>query len=326
MKQMKKLSALAVGSMAIALLLGTNLAQAQDVCVDGDTVIGIKGLDVITEEFDQTTMDVDFQYTTGFEIYGSNLQNLPFGQAFGEDDAASVRASINNALNAESSVPDFAGRPDQIEYYIGVEEEQGAGLGAVAAWAAANYTGDEWAPCEKELTEDCLAGSRILPAADLFTYAHLTKAVTGASCNGGAPPPEEEPPTTSYTITPCITGSWYLDARDGEGYNIEIIGSELDPQVLAYFYTYDDDGNQMWVTGVGPANGDTAIVPVEVFSGPVYGDAYDRGDLDREDWGTLTFTFTTKDTGSVVRASTIGFGTTTEDIIRLTSVTGLACP
>jgi hypothetical protein len=218
MKQMKKLSALAAGSMAIGLLFGTSTVQAEEVCYDNDndTVLGIKGLDVFTEQFGDNEMDVDFRYTTGFEIYGSNLQNLPFGQAFGEDDAASVRASINNALNAESSVPDFAGRPDQIEYYIGVEEEQGAGLGAVAAWAAANYTGDEWAPCEKELTEDCLAGSRILPAADLFTYAHLTKAVTGASCDG-APPPEEEPPTTSYTITPCITGSWYLDARDGGG-------------------------------------------------------------------------------------------------------------
>ena len=49
-------------------------------------------------------------------------------------------------------------------------------------------------------------------------------------------------------------------------------------------------------------------------------------DLDREDWGTLTFTFTSKDTGTVKRASTMGeFGTTTEDIVRLTSVTGLTC-
>jgi len=95
--------------------------------------------------------------------------------------------------------------------------------------------------------------------------------------------------------------------------------------VLAYFYTYDENGDQMWLVGSGPADGDTAVVPVQVISGPVYGDGFDKDDVDRTDWGTLTFTFDTKDTGSVVRASTIGFGTTTEDIFRLTYVTGLNC-
>jgi hypothetical protein len=49
-------------------------------------------------------------------------------------------------------------------------------------------------------------------------------------------------------------------------------------------------------------------------------------DVLREDWGTLTFKFTSKDTGSVVRDSTMGFGTTTVDFVRLTYVTGLTCP
>ena len=325
MKQMKKLSALAAGSMTIALLLGTSLAQAEEVCVDGDTVIGIKGLDTLTETYGQKTIDVDFIRATGYEIYGSGLV-FPWDEIHSEDDPASVLISINNALTAANPVPDFAGEAGENIYYIGSEAETQGPAGLIGAFGGENVTGELWKACEEESGNECAVGVAILKAEERFVYADLKTAVTGANCAGGGPPDETDPPTGSYTIVPCITGSWYLDARDGEGYNIEIIGSELDPQVLAYFYTYDDDGNQMWVTGVGPANGDTAIVPVEVFSGPVYGDAYDKGDLDREDWGTLTFTFTTKDTGSVVRASTIGFGTTTEDIIRLTSAVGLECP
>jgi len=45
MKQMKTRSAIATASMAIGLLLGTSMAQAEEVCLDGDTAIGIKGLD-----------------------------------------------------------------------------------------------------------------------------------------------------------------------------------------------------------------------------------------------------------------------------------------
>lgn len=82
----------------------------------------------------------------------------------------------------------------------------------------------------------------------------------------------------------------------------------------------------MYLVGSGPVDGDTAVVPVVVTSGPVYGDAFDKDDVVRETWGTLTFTFTSCNEGSVVRASTTGFGTTTESFIRLTSVTGLTCP
>jgi hypothetical protein len=324
MKQMKKLSALAAGSMTIALLLGTSLVQAEEVCVDGDTVIGIKGLDVVTKTYGATTMDVDFTYATGYEVYGSNL-DLPWDQAFSEDDPFSVMGSINNTLSAENPVPDYAGQSGQNIYYIASEEEtQGPG-GLIGAFGGENLTGEKWDVCDEESANECAVGVAILQADQRFTYAALSKAVTGASCNGGAPPDPDEPPTTSYNIVPCITGSWYLKARDGEGYNIEIIGQELDPQLLAYFYTYDDAGNQMWLVGQGPANGDTAVVPVQVTSGPVYGDLYDKADLDREDWGTLTFTFTSKNTGIVERDS-IDFGKTTFDIDRLTSVTGLECP
>ena len=320
MKQMKKLLALAAGSIAIALLLGTSLAQAEEVCLDSDgvTVSGIKDLVVVTDQFGSMHMDVDFRYTTGFDIYGSDLDNLPFDPVTGEEDAGATSLAINNALDALNPVPDFVGSPGQNAYFIGVEGEVDLGVGLVGAWGAENLTGDFWDPCTG--ANDCLLGVAVLGAEQRFVYADLARAVDGASCPGGGPPP----PT--FTITAGITGSWYDPERDGEGYNIEIVGSSLDPQLLAYFYTYDDAGNQMWLVGSGPANGDTAVVPVQVTSGPVYGDGFDKDDVVRENWGTLTFTFSSCTAGSVVRASTMGFGTTTEDFVRLTYVTGLTCP
>jgi len=306
--------------LASALTWCFGTAQAEEVCVDGDTAIGIKGLDYVTDEYGPVTINVDFRYATGFEVYGSGL-NFPFHNENAEEDGLVTMAAINNALGTNNPIPGSAGRPDQNVYFIGLEEESEGGAALVAALGSENLTGGFWDACSR--TNDCVAGAAVLEADRYFTYADLSWA-DGSKC--GNAPPTEPPPAGSFNIIPCITGSWFLPERDGEGYNIEIIGSELDPDLLAYFYTYDDAGNQMWLVGAGEVNGDTAVVPVEVLSGPSYGDDYDKDDLDREDWGTLTFTFTSKDAGTVKRASTIGFGTTTEDIIRLTSATGLECP
>jgi hypothetical protein len=306
---------MAAGYIAISLFLGANTLQAEEVCLDGDTVIGIKDLVVVTDQFGSINIDVEFRYTTGFEVYGSGLDNFPFDPPAEEEDALATLAAINDALNDHDPVPGNAGQPGQTAYFIGVEEETENDESLVLAVGSENLTGNIWESCTS--ASDCFVGIGILEADQRFTYADLSRA-DGSSCDNA--------PGPSFTITPGITGSWYDPERDGEGYNIEIIGSSLDPQLLAYFYTYDDDGNQMYLVGSGPVNDDTAVVPVVVTSGPVYGDGYDKDDVVRDNWGTLTFTFTSCSAGSVVRASTMGFGTTTENIIRLTSVTGLTCP
>ncbi len=322
MKQMKKLSAIATASMAIGLLLGTSMAQAEEVCLDDDTVMGIKSLDVLTDTHGPITIDVEFRYATGYEVYGSGLENFPFTGGNAEEDLFVVMAAINNTLGANNPVPGSAGKSGEDVYFIGAEEETAGGAGLIAAVGSENLTGDFWDPCTQ--ANDCVVGAAILEADERFTYADLSKE-SESSCSN-APPDPEDPPTTSYPIAPCITGSWFLPARDGEGYVIEIIGPSLEPEMLAYFYTYDDAGNQMWLIGQGAANGDTAVLSMQVTSGPVYGDDYDPDDVLREDWGTLTFKFTSKNAGTVLRESTMGFGTDTVDIVRLTSVTGLVCP
>ena len=48
-------------------------------------------------------------------------------------------------------------------------------------------------------------------------------------------------------IDACYTGSWYDTKRDGEGINIEV----LEDLTVAYFYTFDKGGNQVWYTLIG---------------------------------------------------------------------------
>ena len=327
MNLIKKFSALAAASTAIALLLGTSPAWAETVCVDGDTATGIKDLTLVTKEFGTVNVDVNFRYETGWSVYGSDLGRFPFDGENSEEDALLTMGAINDALNAVGDspdpIPDFAGQPGKNTFYIGVEEETELNEGFIAAVGGANYSSTLWTRCEEEGADNCVLGAAILEADQNFTYAALSR-TDGSTCTN-APPPEP-PPAGSFDIIPCITGSWYLLARDGQGYNIEILGSGLDMRMLAYFYTYDDDGDQMWLVGEGDVDGDTAVVPVQRTSGPSYGDDYNPADVVRENWGTLTFTFTSKDTGTVARSSTTGFGTTIVDIDRLTSVSGLSCP
>ncbi len=177
-----------------------------------------------------------------------------------------------------------------------------------------NLAGINWDPCVTQ----CLFGTAILKGAERHVYADLTVA-DGNGC-GSAPP---EPP--EFPITPGITGSWYDLTRSGEGFNLEIIGPQLEPLLAAYFYTYDDTGNQMWVTGFGPVNGATAVVPMEVTSGTVFGDDFNPEDVITEAWGTITFTFSECNIGTAEYVST-NFGSGSYDIERITTISGLKCP
>lgn len=127
---------------------------------------------------------------------------------------------------------------------------------------------------------------------------------------------------TAIPIQSGISGSWYDPLRNLEGFLVEV----LEPDVLvAYWYTYDGEGNQMWLAGAGPIEGETATVPVDVFEGGVFGPDYDPATVNRTAWGTLVFTFDSCDTGTVQYDSTIGFGSDTIALTRLTKVGGTSC-
>jgi hypothetical protein len=301
------------------------VALAEEVCLEGDGgekyVTAIKDLQIPETSRGHITVDVDFRYSTGFQVYGSGLNNFPYGAGNAEEDVILTNIAINEAL--ESDPPLYAGQPGQDAYFIGIEEESEGDAGFIAAYGSENLTDLYWDPCTR--ANDCFAGAAVLNAQTKFVYADLSYAA-GGGCGetGSNPDPDPDPPT--FTITPGITGAWLDPARIGEGYIIEVIGSSLDLEILTYYFTYDQSGNQMWILAQGPVNGDTATLTASVTSGPVFGADYDPADYVIEEWGTITMVFTSCKAGTATYNSTKGYGSGTTDLARLTSITGSSCP
>jgi hypothetical protein len=133
-----------------------------------------------------------------------------------------------------------------------------------------------------------------------------------------------------FRITSGISGTWWAGlVRDGEGWLIDMTDF-----FSAAFYTYDNMGDQAWMSGFGipdtGMNRDTVTVDLNITSGPQWGDAYDPLDLVPVPWGTAVFTFTSCTEGTVVltpnaEMMALGYTTYTVDLVRLVK-TNHSCP
>ena len=128
------------------------------------------------------------------------------------------------------------------------------------------------------------------------------------------------PTVVTYGVS-AYTGSWYDQNRSGEGYIIEVLENN---QVVLLWYTYDLDGNHMWLV-----DSDGVITETEqgvtldfnntnMSRGPNFGNDFDVMDLEVIPWGSLHFELTC-DSGTVSYNSTIdGFGQGSYNITKLT--------
>jgi len=153
--------------------------------------------------------------------------------------------------------------------------------------------------------------------------------VDGLDCEAlskGKPPRERQPFSKVTTIDGSMSGSWFDPSHDGEGWLIEILpGASL---AVIYWFSYDEDGNeQAWFVGVGSIQGKTITVDaVNAPSGPTFGPGYDPDDVTLFPWGTMSFTFDTCNTGTMMYSSqVVGFGAGTLDLQRITALAGLSC-
>ncbi len=79
---------------------------------------------------------------------------------------------------------------------------------------------------------------------------------------------------------PTRSGSWYNPDRDGEGFVVEILPNGVP---LAYWFTYDLDGNQAWMVGIGRGPVTSGSVQLDMQSpvGGRFGPDFDPGDVQR---------------------------------------------
>jgi len=121
------------------------------------------------------------------------------------------------------------------------------------------------------------------------------------------------------------SGQWFNASRDGEGIYVEIVAAGSGTQISAAWFTYDQNGDQMWLVGNKSINQTQTIVtfPVFVLDGPVFRPNYDLDDVNRVEWGTLTLSFPSCNDALLTYASTTGFGTDT--IPQTLTQVGSAC-
>jgi len=102
-------------------------------------------------------------------------------------------------------------------------------------------------------------------------------------------------------LNPGLTGNWWGGAdRNGEGFLLEVAMSGGALTLIGSFYTYDTEGNQIWLIAVGAADGSmTTNVTFYINDGQMWGDAFDPNDVNQVEFGTGTFTFPACDVGTV---------------------------
>ena len=120
-----------------------------------------------------------------------------------------------------------------------------------------------------------------------------------------------------------VSGSWYNEARSGEGYVLEVLE---DGKAVVFWFTYDTQGNHMWLLGsqgVVTQQGTQVLVDfsdVRSFTGGVFGQDFDSSTVESHEWGELHFSFDCNGASSVNYSSSItDFGGGSLSLTKLTN-------
>jgi uncharacterized protein (DUF1800 family) len=124
----------------------------------------------------------------------------------------------------------------------------------------------------------------------------------------------------AYEIGPDISGTFYDPAQSGHGYVVEYIEVGTTPQLVVSWFAYQD-GEPVWLVGIGGIDGDTATVPLAISRGADFPPRFVESAAISEPWGTLTLRYSGSDVGSASWTSSLaGYGSGSMPIARLTSL------
>lgn len=137
--------------------------------------------------------------------------------------------------------------------------------------------------------------------------------------------PESTFEPVSGRIAACHAGSWYDPAQSGHGIFTEVLGSGSNRQLLAIWYAYLN-GEQRWMTALGPINGNSATLSATITSGGQFPPNFNPAQVQSQPWGTMTFTSVDADHANWSwNSSVAGFGTGSMNLTRLSTLTGSDC-
>ncbi len=96
-----------------------------------------------------------------------------------------------------------------------------------------------------------------------------------------------------HTFKPVLqpTGLYYDPSRNGEGFSYELLGG-TEGQLWIQWFTYDNEGEQRWYSGIGMYEANRIIVnTLTQASGGVFGEDFDASLISFEPFGSLEIIF-----------------------------------
>lgn len=132
--------------------------------------------------------------------------------------------------------------------------------------------------------------------------------------------------TQGAAFVPSIgqSGTWYDPAKSQQGLFVQYLSAA---QVFVAWFTYEPDGKQAYLFGIGVIEGDR--IEIETLSrtrGTRFGIGFNPADVVSEDWGDLTITLNSCTTGFAdFLPSRVGWPIEQLRIQQLTAVPGLTC-
>jgi hypothetical protein len=84
------------------------------------------------------------------------------------------------------------------------------------------------------------------------------------------------------------SGLWYNPEQDGHGLNILVLENN---RIIIYWYTYDNDGNQIWLLGSGGFENGLATLSVISTQNALFPPNFDAADVQSSNWGSFEIKF-----------------------------------
>jgi hypothetical protein len=120
------------------------------------------------------------------------------------------------------------------------------------------------------------------------------------------------------------SGSWFDTSHNGEGFVLHWLSRD---QAIVTWYTYDSEGNQYWMIGVGQhEDGEIVFSELQSTRGARFGEAFDPEDVERFSWGSLTMELNCSAGSAQYDSQIAEFGSGAFDLNRLTLLKRPDCP
>ncbi len=125
------------------------------------------------------------------------------------------------------------------------------------------------------------------------------------------------------TVVAGFDGTWFDLEHDGEGLQIQVLSSD---RALVAWYSYDENGNQRWFSGIGVIQGNRIVIEqLTIASGAQFGENFDPDSVVRETWGSAIITFNNCSNGLLTYAELATGITGVQKLSRLTTLNALPC-